>query len=109
MSPRPRTAVPLVTTATKLARALLAQGKTAEAERAFDLVAQRTERLKGGKRADKPAEKKPDVALPAKLIITVPKKLLDPKTSLDEFRKGVSVEHLNFDKPATKKDDTDKH
>jgi hypothetical protein len=95
--------------ATKLARALLAQGKTAEAERAFDLVAQRTERLKGGKRADKPAEKKPDVALPAKLIITVPKKLLDPKTSLDEFRKGVSVEHLNFDKPATKKDDTDKH
>jgi hypothetical protein len=88
--------------ATKLARALLAQGKTAEAERAFDLVAQRTERLKGGKRADNPAEKKSDVALPAKLIITVPKKLLDPKTSLDEFRKGVSVEYLNFDKAVAK-------
>jgi hypothetical protein len=89
---------------TKLARALLAQGKKDEAEKFVQALGKLTSGLGSVQRAGKPAAG--EIALPAKLIITVPKKLLDvagsPKYGFDEFRKAASVEYLTFDKAAEK-------
>jgi hypothetical protein len=87
---------------TKLARALMAQGKLAEADKVVAGLQELAQSLKERRGPDKPAEKRPEMTLPAKLIITVPKKLLDlagaGKAPFDEFRKAASVEYLAFDK-----------
>jgi hypothetical protein len=92
--------------ASKWARALLAQGKTDEAEKILQGIARMTDHLKG-ERAAKPGDDKSGMALPAKLIITAPKRALEATRtgsfSLDDFRKAVSVEYLTFDQPAAKK------
>ncbi len=98
----PAIALEYLEVATRLARALMAQGKTAEADKAVQSLRNLADSLKDRQNPEKPAQTKPDVALPAKLMITVPKKLLDlvggGKVSFDEFRKGASVEYLTFDK-----------
>jgi hypothetical protein len=87
----------------KLARALMALGKKAEAERVVQSIAKMTDRLAGTVAPAKPAEGKQQMPLPAKLIIKVPKALIDQmgpgKMTFEEFRKAASVEHLTFDKP----------
>jgi hypothetical protein len=102
------TQLEMVEVATKLARAMLAQGKTANAERIVQGLTRATERIKGGVHSNKPDEKKPEMALPAKLIITVPKKYLDQvgtgRIDFNALRKeAASVEYLTFDKPAAEK------
>jgi hypothetical protein len=86
----------------KLARALMALGKKAEAENVVKAVAQLSDRLAGGAAPTKPVEGKSQIPLPAKLIIEVRKALIDQlgsgKITFDEFRKAASVEHLTFDK-----------
>jgi hypothetical protein len=90
---------------TKLARALLAQGKLQEAEAVVKGVAKLSDQLAGSQPGFKPAPDKPVAALPAKLIISLPKKLLDQagtgKMTTEEFQKLASVEYLMFDKPAS--------
>jgi hypothetical protein len=92
--------------ASKWARALLAQGKTDEAKKVLQGIARMTDQLKG-ERAAKPGDDKVGMALPAKLIITAPKRAFEAMRtgsfSLDDFRKAVSVEYLTFDQPAAKK------
>jgi hypothetical protein len=99
----PATEMEYIEAATKLVRALTALGKTEEAQKAVEGIAQLTERIKAMERARQPAEKKPDVALPGKLIVTVPKKLLDQagsgRVDANALRKEASVEYLTFDKP----------
>lgn len=89
---------------TKLARALVAQGKADETEKVVRALGKLTDRLASGQHPGKPAAN--EIALPAKLIVSAPKKLLDQvgsgKMTFDEFRKAASVEHLTFDKPAEK-------
>jgi hypothetical protein len=92
----------LIEVATKLARALTAQGKLKEAENVIVGIVKMTDGLAGAARPDKPAEGKSEMALPGKLIITVPKKLLDG-TNFDELKRRASVEYLTFDKPAAEK------
>jgi hypothetical protein len=92
---------------TKLARALLAQGKAAEADAVVQSVARATERLKSSERPGSAPAAPATMSLPEKLIITVPKTLLEQaglgKMTFDEFRKAASVEYLTFDQPAEKK------
>jgi hypothetical protein len=96
----------LIEVGTKLARALMAQGKKAEAEHVVKSVAQLSERLASGAAPAKAADGKPQMPLPTKLIITVPKKDLDlvgsNRIDFAAFRKAASVEYLTFDKPAEK-------
>jgi len=94
----------VIEVASKCARALIAQGKVAEAEKVVQGLVKMTDRLGSGER---PAEGKAEVPLPGKLIIKVPKALLEHagsgKTSLDKFREAASVEYLQFDKPTAEK------
>jgi hypothetical protein len=97
----------LIEVGSKLARALMAQGKKAEAEHVVKSVAQLSERLASGAAPAKAADSKPQMPLPAKLIIRVPKKDLDligsKRIDFEAFRKeGASVEYLTFDTPADK-------
>jgi hypothetical protein len=98
----PALALEYVEVVTKIARALMAQGKIEEADRAVQRLRRLAEGFQEGTSPNKPAEKKPEMTLPAKLIITVPKKLLDlagaGKAPFDEFRKAASVEYLVFEK-----------
>jgi hypothetical protein len=97
----------MIEVGTKLARALMAQGKNDEAEKVMKTIAKLSGGLTAAAPAEKPASAKPDMPLPAKLIVKVPKTLIDQwglgKMNFDEFRKGASVEHLTFDKPAAEK------
>jgi hypothetical protein len=97
----------LIEVATKMARSLIAQGKTQEAENIVKSIIKMTDQLATTQQGDKPAQDKPAMPLPGKLIITVPKKVLDQagtgKMSFDEFRKAATVDHFTFDKPATEK------
>jgi hypothetical protein len=94
----------VIEVATKLARALIAQGKTAEAEKIVQFIIKTSDGL-GSATPAKPTDTKAPMPLPGKLIISVPKKLLDQagsgKVTLDELRKG-AVEYLTFDKTAEK-------
>jgi hypothetical protein len=91
-----------VEVATKLARALMAVGKSEEAERVVADVRRLAQNLKDGQKPDKHTEAKAEVALPAKLIITVPKRILiaigTGAVSPTDIRKGASVEYLTFEK-----------
>jgi hypothetical protein len=90
---------------TKMARTLTALGKRAEADQVVKSIAKLTDRLASAAPAKAP-DGKPQVPLPAKLIIKVSKKDLDltgsGRIDFAAFRKGASVEHLTFDKPAEK-------
>jgi hypothetical protein len=92
-----------VEVATKLARALMAVGKSEEAERVVADVRRLAQNLKDGQKPDKRTEAKAEVALPAKLVITVPKRVFTAigtgAVSATDIRKGASVEYLTFDKP----------
>lgn len=96
----------IIEVGSKLARSFMAMGKKAEADRIVQAVAKMTDRLASGAVTTKPAEGKPQMALPAKLIIAVSKKDLDlvgsKRIDFTAFRKEASVEYLNFDKPAEK-------
>jgi len=96
----------VIEVASKWGRALLAQGKAAEAEKVLRGLVKLAEDLGGTQRADQPAEGKASMTLPGKLIITVPMKLLGQlssgKMSFGEFHKAATVEHLTFDKPTEK-------
>jgi hypothetical protein len=88
----------------KIAQALLAQGKDAEAQQALDKA------LKAGKRsASESKGTKPQrlVALPSKLIVSVPKKLLNQykagSVRFDELKKGATVDYVSFGGSAPQK------
>ncbi len=92
--------------ARKLAQAYLMLSSLEEARSALDQSL--TLMKENGNTRDDPAAGKPaEVALPVKLIISAPKKLLDQvgegKISFDEFRRQASVEKLTFgDGPSRK-------
>jgi hypothetical protein len=94
----------VIEVASKLARALIASGKNDEAEKIVQSIVKLSAGLKSGER---PAEEKAEMRLPGKLIIKVPRTLLNAagegKTSFDKFREAASVEYLPFDKPTTEK------
>lgn len=94
------TELEVIEVAAKLARALIAQGKTQEADSIVQTILKMTNHLGSSERSSKP-----DMPLPGKLIITVPKKVLQTGAgmNLEEFRKGAVVEYLTFDKPAPEK------
>jgi len=87
----------------KLARAQLARGDAAAAAKALEQYAALQK-----KQPAAPANQ-PDAAgghaLPDKMIITVPRRLLEQagtgKLSFEEFRKGATVQHLTFSAPTT--------
>jgi tetratricopeptide (TPR) repeat protein len=86
----------------KLAQCYLALEKIGEARSALDKAAEVLKNMQEAANAqNKPAAKPPAAALPAKLIISAPKKLLDQvkegKISFEEFRRQASVETLKFD------------
>jgi tetratricopeptide (TPR) repeat protein len=86
--------------ARKLAQAYLMLSNIEEARAALDRALALAKEDADAK--DKPAPDNPSAApLPVKLIISAPKKLLDRakegKMSIDEFRRGASVETLKFD------------
>lgn len=82
----------------KMAQAFFARGDTSKAEdamkHALALIADQAKTVEAGSKAAAPS------SLPAKLIISAPKKLLDQagagKLSLEEFKKAASVEYLTF-------------
>jgi hypothetical protein len=84
----------------KLPQAYLGLGKYSEAretiDKAIELVAKVQAETAKAAKADKPA----GPSLPAKLIITVSKKLLDQagsgKITMEDFAKGATVEYLTF-------------
>ena len=100
------TELEIVEVASKCARALIAQGKTDEAEAMVKGIGRITDHMGGASAGGgtKPVEPKAEMPLPDKLIVSVPKKLLEAyatgSLSFDAFRKGASVEHLTFAKPA---------
>jgi hypothetical protein len=81
----------------KMAQALLALGRDAEARQALDMVQ---------KYAGKPSSQrgttgsKQTASLPSKLIVSAPKKLLDQvhagKITFDELKKNANVHYLTF-------------
>jgi tetratricopeptide (TPR) repeat protein len=84
----------------KLAEALLRQGKLEEARQALEKAQQFAKTAEAGaQEANKPAAA-PRQSLPAKLMISVPKKALDliggGKITMEEFQKTATVESLNF-------------
>ena len=97
----------IIEIASKCTRALLAQGKNAEAEAMVKGIGRISDKFSGAGRPDKPAEQKPEMPLPGKLTITVSKKALEAYAAggqrFDEFRRAVSVDYLNFDKSAPEK------
>ena len=88
----------------KLAQVLLSQGEAEEAKKLLEKALEK----KAPKEVAKPPEQPQPVAtpLPAKLIISAPKKLLDQvgegKITLEEFKKQATVDYQNFapEKPA---------
>ncbi len=87
---------------TKLAQALAAQGKIAEAKKVLQEMADKVQRAAQADAPPKPTAAASEAALPGKLVVSVSKKLLDQmaggKMTFEEFRKQASVEHLTFDK-----------
>jgi tetratricopeptide (TPR) repeat protein len=89
---------------TKLAQAQLLAGDNDSARKSLEAVtnlAKSVEQL-AAKGAKAPAAKDA-IPLPSRLIISVPKKVLDQagsgKMTFDEFRKAAKVEYLKFDTP----------
>jgi len=93
--------------ASKLALAALATGDPDDALKALQEVAQHSNRLersykfwKESQRGDKPSPKAAPLPLPAKVIISTPKRLLDQvgagKISFEDFKKAAHVQYLNF-------------
>jgi hypothetical protein len=95
----------LLESRTKLAQALVGEGKQDEARKILSAIATQAQRGAQGEPA-KPAEK-PGIALPSKLIVTVSKKSLEAvgsgKMSFEEFRKAATVEYLNFSEKGPEK------
>lgn len=89
----------------KLATLLLSQNKVAEARAALDRLEADLRSVSNQKAAapKKETNRRPDV-LPAKLIISAPKNLLDQvgagKITYDDFKKACTVEYLTFPAPA---------
>lgn len=82
----------------KIAQAYLTLGKDDQAAKALEMV------LKIEKKTAQPVDKKAaksSMPLPAKLIISAPKKLLEQldKITYEEFHKGATVQYLTFSKP----------
>jgi tetratricopeptide (TPR) repeat protein len=100
--------------AAKLAQASLAQGDDDQALKALEQLGAQQKRIeslykkilekKGRAQGGQSAAKNTQIELPAKLIISAPKRLLDEvgtgKMSLAEFKKAASIEFLTF--PGTK-------
>ncbi|HEV3445873.1 MAG TPA: tetratricopeptide repeat protein [Gemmataceae bacterium] len=96
--------------ASKFAQAALAAGNPDDALKALQEVAQYSNRLERiskiwkdevrPNQGNKPSAKAAPLPLPAKLIITAPKRLLDQvgagKITFEEFKKAAKVEYLNF-------------
>lgn len=90
----------------KMAQCYLALGEDEKARKALDHISALRKESTDAK--DKPASAaKPSVALPTKLIISVPKKLLDEarggKMSFEELRAKAHVEMLRFDENRAQK------
>jgi tetratricopeptide (TPR) repeat protein len=85
----------------KLAQAYLEEGKDAEAQRALQTLAELMVRYADATKqtSPKPAET-PRSPLPAKLILSAPRRLLDQvgtgQLSFEAFQKAATVEHVNF-------------
>ena len=86
---------------TKLAQALVGEGKQEEARKYLAMIAAQAQRGAQGDTA-KPAAEKSVLVLPSKLIVTASKKALEAvgsgKMSFEEFRKAAAIEYLTFDK-----------
>lgn len=82
----------------KLAQAYLGQGNREQALKTLQFLGEHIQRV-----APAHAARSTPAALPAKLIISAPKKLLDQvgagKIPFEEFRKAASVEYLDFSAP----------
>ena len=87
----------------KIAQTLLHEGKVEEAQQMLEQA--RDEMKKEQATRGQPAQPREaaPAPLPAKLIITAPKKLLEQaaggRMSLEQFRQGTTVEYLNFSPP----------
>lgn len=96
-----RTSSSAVSALEKLSQALIAAGKTEDARRALERLAEIQKAARTGS-----AKSTPVVGgLPARLIVSAPKRLLDQagqeKISFEEFKKAATVEYLTF--PAAEK------
>jgi SHNi-TPR len=82
----------------KLARALLARGDADAAAKALEQYAALQKKQPAASAS--PSDAAAGHGLPDKMIITVPKRLLEQtgtgKLSFEEFRKGATVQHLTF-------------
>src|SRR5262249_40405898 len=97
----------LIDLSRKLAQAYRATGAHDAALNLLQGMAQRIQKAdRSTQPAAKPSAGAAPAALPAKLIISAPKKLLDQvgagKWSFENFREAATVEHLDFT-PADKK------
>ncbi len=83
----------------KMAQCYLALGQDEEVRKVLDYISMHLKEPTDAKDKPSPASK-PVVALPVKLTITAPKKLLDQakegKISFEEFRRQAHVETLRF-------------
>jgi hypothetical protein len=97
----PTVELDLLESRTKLAQALLGEGKQDEARKILSAIATQAQR---GAQTDpaKPAAEKPGIVLPSKLIVSASKKSLEAvgsgKMTFEEFRKTATVDYLTFDK-----------
>lgn len=88
---------------TKIAQAFLLLDKKEQAVKALQQSTDLTVQALRGRRSDSQVAAAPSMTLPAKLVLSVPKKLLDQvgagKISFEDFKKLVSQSYSSFDNP----------
>lgn len=86
----------------KWSRLMVALGKKDEATEALKRVAERVERFTKSRVQAKSAKESEEIPLASRLILRVPKKVLDQmgtgKMTYEDFRKSSTIEHLSFEK-----------
>jgi tetratricopeptide (TPR) repeat protein len=97
-----RTELEVLELRTKLARVLVELGRTDEARKVLEDAAVSVPRTAKAGTTAPAAGTVREVPLPARLIITVPKKALEQagKVPFEEFRKAASIEYLTFSRSA---------
>jgi hypothetical protein len=91
---------------TRLAQAYLGQGKSDLAIKTIQKIGEQTQRMANVPPPASAGRVKRPVPLPARLIVSAPKKVLEQvgagKMRFEDFRKAATVQYLNFDPPAEK-------
>ena len=87
----------MATTAGKLIQVYSTLGKVEELKKTLKLLDQHVQKIAAEQKGGKPAAPPAKVELPAKLVISAPKKLLDlvgsGKLTFEEFRKNATIEY----------------